>query len=381
MIDSLAAARAKLETLAGTRSPKGEVLSIAVSTSRLDDWRQSVPTYLHSEFSRVVKERGLSGDDRRRLQAGLEQSLELLKYDVTASTQGLAMFTDGGSGVGERIELPLRLVNCLTIEPWPYIRPVAHALSMMEPFVLAEVSRDDSSLYLVDEWGVVIEDDHAGPWLRTSDRETGEVSIKKYYAAARRDSLVEHHHKEVAASLVRLLEMSGARQVVLCAQHEIAAAFRRALSGATAGAVVAEIPLDAAASSRQSVAGARKAIEQARQDRMAALAARIKEGLGPNGHGVSGIEGVLGAVQSGRLQTLLVDRGYRIPGWLCASCPWVGFVEARICPQCGSGVTPVPDVVGEVVRLTVLEHGQVEVGEQVAGLDELGGVAGLLRYA
>ncbi len=39
------------------------------------------------------------------------------------------------------------------------------------------------------------------------------------------------------------------------------------------------------------------------------------------------------------------------------------------------------DAVGELVRLTILAHGQVEVGEHLEGLAELGGVAGLLRYA
>jgi stalled ribosome rescue protein Dom34 len=33
------------------------------------------------------------------------------------------------------------------------------------------------------------------------------------------------------------------------------------------------------------------------------------------------------------------------------------------------------------VRLTILQSGQVEVGEGIPVLEELGGVAGLLRYA
>jgi hypothetical protein len=381
VIDSLAVAREKMSTLAATRSPEGDILSIAVSTSRLDDWAHSVPVYLHSEFSRVVKERGLAGDRKRRLQSGLDYALDLLKYDLTPRTQGVAVFSDGGPGVTERIELPLRLTNCLTVEPWPYVRPLAHALSLLEPFVLAEVSRDESSLYVVDEWGVVSEDDLAGPWLRTSDRETGEVSIKKYYAAARRDSLVEQHYKEVGVSLAKLLELSGARRVALCAQHDIAAAFRRSLQNSTAGAVVVEMALDAASTVGQRVASARKAVGQSREQQMGDLAARITEGMGPGGHGVAGFEGILEALGSGRLHTLLVDRGYRVPGWYCAASSWVTLSKVDRCPLCGAEVTPLMDAVGELVRLTILENGQVEVGENVKGLERLGGVAGLLRYA
>ena len=381
MIENLAVAREKLRALAGTRSPEGEILSVAVSTSRLDDWRQSAPIFLHSEFNRVIKERGLNGDSKRRLQAALDYAQDLLKYELMPRTQGLAVFSDGGSGVSERIELPLRLKNSLTIEPWPYIRPVAHALSLLEPFVLVVVSRDESSLYVVDEWGVASEDDLIGPWLRSSDRETGEVSIKKYFAAARRDTLVEHHHKEVGASLAKLLEVSGARRAVLCAQHDIATAFRRVLPSTVAGDVVGEMPLDAAATVAQMVGSARKAMSQAKQEQMAAVAARITEGMGPGGHGVAGFDGVLEALERGRLHTLLVDRDLTIPGWRCGSCSCVGTVQPEQCPSCGEGVTPMPDAVGELVRLAILAHAQVEVGEKVAGLDELGGVAGLLRYA
>ncbi len=52
-----------------------------------------------------------------------------------------------------------------------------------------------------------------------------------------------------------LLDASGAKRVILCAQHDIAAGFKRALPKAVAGAVVAEIPLDAASTVGQMVAG------------------------------------------------------------------------------------------------------------------------------
>ena len=54
MIDSVAAAAEKLKALAGTKSAGGMFLSVTLSTSRLDDWRQVAPAFLHSEFNRVT---------------------------------------------------------------------------------------------------------------------------------------------------------------------------------------------------------------------------------------------------------------------------------------------------------------------------------------
>lgn len=381
MIDSVAEARQKLETLAGARSAGGRLLSVTVSTSRLDDWRQSVPVFLRSEAQRVLAERGLPKDQRRSLQADLDQVVDLLKYAITPQTQGLAVYADGTAGIYERIELPLRLVNRLALEPLPYLRPVAHALSLLQPFILARVSRDESSLFLVDEWGVASEDDLSGPWLRSSDRGTGELSIKEYYAAARQDALVELHFKEVAGSLARLLEVSAARRVVLCGQHDIASAFRRALSASVAAAVVAEIPFDAAASLGQTVVIARQAVEQARQQQIMTLAERIKEGLNPGGRGISGFDDVLSALRQGQLQVFLAATDYAPTGWLCSQCMWVGLAPVGDCPVCGGGALPVADAVNVLVCLAVATDCKVEVGQDIRVLDELGDVAGLLRRA
>jgi hypothetical protein len=380
MIDSVAGAKQKVKTLAGAQASGGVFLTVTLSTSRLDEWRWQAPAFIHSEFNRITKERGTSREEKRLLQNDLDYIFDVLKYDVTPKTQGLAVFADGRVGYSERVELPYRLVNRLVIEPSPYVRPVVQALALLEPFVVVQVSRDESSLYLVDEWGVIQEDELTGPWLRSSDRETGEVSIKQYYAAARHETLVDLHFKEVGNSLGKLLETSGVRRAALCAQHEIASSFRRSLPGAVASKMVAELSLDAAATTAQMVVSARQAIERARQEELTGLAARIKEGLGKGGHGIAGFDDVLGAVRRHQVQTLLVDRNYWVRGWRCVDCGWVELAATERCPACGGSAVPVADAVGEIVRLAVLQNGQVEVGDNIPVLDEMGGVAGVLRY-
>ena len=271
MIESVSAAKEKLKHLAATQPPSGGFfVSASFSTSRLDDWRQFVPTFINSEFNRLTKESSWSKEERRQVQADVEYILDTVQYDITPDTQGLAIFANGGQR--ERMELPMRLDNWMTIEPSPYVRPIVQALSLLEPFIVARVSRDESSLFLVNEWRLTKEEDLSGPWLRSSDRETGEVSIKEYFAAARQDSLVEHHYKEVGAALAKLLLESSSRRVVLCAQHDIGQAFRRALPQALAAHVVVDIPFDAAATNAQMLVAARGALEKARNTEIEVLA-------------------------------------------------------------------------------------------------------------
>jgi hypothetical protein len=89
----------------------------------------------------------------------------------------------------------------------------------------------------------------------------------------------------------------------------------------------------------------------------------------------------MAAVGRFQVQTLLVDRNFRDPGWACPSCNWASLVEVEACPLCGGKPQPVADAVGEIVRQAVLQNVRVEVGEGIPALDELKGVGGLLRYS
>ncbi|MCX8032398.1 MAG: hypothetical protein N3B14_03235 [Thermoleophilia bacterium] len=380
MIGAATEVRKKLKELAGTRGSEGRFLTVTLSTSRLDDWRRTVPSFLNSEFNRIAKELGLDKEARRQLQKDLDFVKDIVSYDITPKTQGLAVFVDGAGDINERIELPFRLINRVVVEPYPHVRPVVHALALLEPFAIAQVSRDESRLYLVDEWGVTHEDEVVGPHLRSTDRETGEISIREYYAAARQDTLVELHYKEVAAALAKLLEQSGASRVVLCAQHDIASAFRRNLPEALGARISAEIPFDAAASVGQMVASARAALDRARGQEVAMLVNQIREALGPGGRGVCGFDDIHGALGRHQVQTLVVDRAYRPPGWRCLDCAWAGLAQTECCPVCGGEVVPLSDAVGELVRLALLQNSEIAVGENIPVLAELGGVAGVLRY-
>jgi hypothetical protein len=378
MIESVTAAREKLKHLAGAQPPNGFFVSASFSTSRLDDWRQFVPTFINSEFNRLTKEHSWSKEERRQLQADVEYILDTVQYDITPDTQGLAIFANGGER--ERVELPMRIDNWMTIESSPYVRPIVQALSLLEPFIVARVSRDESSLFLVNEWRLAKEEDLSGPWLRSSDRETGEVSIKKYFAAARQGSLVEHHYKEVGAALAKLLLESSSRRVALSSLHDIGQEFRRALPQALAAHVVAEIPYDAAATDAQMLVAARGALEKARNAEIEVLAKWIEDAVGTGGRGVASFDEIVGAVRRGQVQTLLVERNLRIPGWRCMACDWVGLNYVEFCPVCEDFTVPVSDAVGELVRLTIMQNGRVEVGDNIPTLSALGGVAAVLRF-
>ena len=375
-----------LKQLAAAQSAQGIFLSASLSTSRLDDWRQTAPTFLNSEFNRITRFRPFTKEERRTLHDDLQKVLEVLQYEVNPPTQGLLVYADGGGGFFQSVELPLRLSNRLLVEPSPYIRPLVHALCVLAPFVVVRVSRDDSTIYLVDQWRLSREEDLTGPYLKSGDRATGDVPVKdrarvqQYYAAARQETLVEQHFKEVAGALEKLLAETGVRQLVLCGQHDIVSNFRKFLGPLGSGCARGEIAWDAVASVNQLLASARGEMQAVRAREMEALVARISEGLGPQGMGVSGFEDTMDALRRGQVQTLVVDRNVRSPGWRCLQCDFVSITDVVVCPLCDGHVVPLDDVLGEAVRVAILQNTFVEVAEEVPALESMGHIAGILRF-
>jgi len=369
-----------VKQLAAAQSAQGIFLSASLSTSRLDDWRQTAPTFLNSEFNRITRLRPYTKEELRTLRDDLQKVLEVLQYEVNPPAQGLVVYADGGSGFFQSVELPLRLSNRLLIEPSPYIRPLVHALCVLAPFVVVRVSRDDSTIYLVDQWRLSREEDLTGPYLKSGDRATGDVPVKEYYAAARQESLVDQHFKEVAGALEKLLTETGVRHLVLCGQHDIVSNYRKFLGPLGSGCAWGEIAWDAVASVNQLLAAARGEIQAVRAREMEALVARISEGLGPQGRGVSGFEDTMEALRRGQVQTLVVDRNARPSGWRCLQCDFVSITDVVVCPVCDGQMVPLDDVLGEAVRVAILQNTFVEVAEEVPTLEGMGRIAGILRF-
>ena len=145
--------------------------------------------------------------------------------------------------------------------------------------------------------------------------------------------------------------------------------------------MVAEIPFDAAVTPHQMLVSARVAANEARQLELVQLMARIKEGLGATAAGRPGSTRCWVAFERGQIQTMVVDRNYRPPGWRCPDCDWAGLSRVERCPLCGGAPVPMADAVGELVRLAILQNSRVEVAEEIpaAGRDGRGGGAAAVR--
>jgi peptide subunit release factor 1 (eRF1) len=97
------------------------------------------------------------------------------------------------------------------------------------------------------------------------------------------------------------------------------------------------------------------------------------------GLGALGIEPTLTAISEGRVSALVVLKGTFRPGTACTHCSYLG-VQSGACPQCGTDLLPVPDIIEEAVDRALSQSAEVLFVRSHEQLAKRGGLSALLRY-
>ena len=111
----------------------------------------------------------------------------------------------------------------------------------------------------------------------------------------------------------------------------------------------------------------------------AALVARLRDAAGAGSGGVVGLDAVLEALVSRRVDTLVVSDGFEAPGFRCNGC---GFLapKGRTCSRCTATMERCDDVVEDAIQETLTQSGKLTVCVGNADLDVGGRIGALLRY-
>ena len=93
-----------------------------------------------------------------------------------------------------------------------------------------------------------------------------------------------------------------------------------------------------------------------------------------------GIDEVLWAAKSGRVEQMIVNRSFSPEGRRCRDCTNLEIGVAQRCSGCGSESLFRIGVVNEIVEMLKLSGAEVDFADQIEALEEAGEIAALLRY-
>jgi len=338
------------------------------------------PQDLHRSVDDAIRRARSRTNGDRSLAADLDRIAGFVRQGIDRSTtRGLAVFAHDASGFWQVVSLPSPVPTHISFGPSPSVGPLEVALSDHEPIGVLLVDRARLRM-LVFAWGELV--DHAelvGELLAndfdaTNSREEGHLDGRAGELHARQVRTAARVAFELQARTgFERLVAGGPDQLVADLERQLHPYLRKIYHGridVAPGASLDEIA--------RVVTVVDADIARARE---AALVARLRDVVGlPAGRsGVAGIEAVLDALATHRVERLLVSDGFATEGWHCPSCGRLAVVGPS-CPSCAATMTAVADVVSEAVDAAATERARVHVCVANADLDVLGRIGALLRY-
>jgi len=375
--------RDRLRRLAEARVGDAKVLSVFLN---LDPREFATPAARSTEVrsrldraGRLVREESerLTHEQKESLRADLERvASELGNGAGTKGAHGLAIFSASAAGLFEMLRLSTPVDHDPVIADTPYLAPLS-MIGAAERWCVVLVNRRSGRLFcgssdaleeieLIDD-GVRNRHDQGG-WSQAN-----------YQRSIDKD--VHDHLKHVAEVVFLHLKEANPAGILIGAPQELAGDFESTLHPYMRERLAGRIEIDVENSTPEDVrrCAADRIAEVARKREDEALG-RLAEEYAREGRAASQLADVLTAVHEQRVETVLVDRGYRAAGVVCPQCGWLGGVGFAECQADGTPVERRDDIVEVVIERAITQSADVHILRDRPELASHGHIAAILRF-
>lgn len=295
--------------------------------------------------------------------------------------RGLALFACQPRDLFSVYTFPLNLADRLELDPNPYIRPLV-ALAQDHCRALIVLLDQRQARFFLGHQGeleelVTARVDNPGLSL---ERDGSQGRAGDNQVARKNEEGLSHYYKQINQTLMDLMRDRDCRELILGGSKTRLEHFAPQLHPYLAQRLAGSFILDRSASPAAVAEQARSVQAQARRRRQERLLQNLADNLGPNGQAATGLNQVLASLYENQVHTLLVRKGFATPGGACPACGRLRHVDG-LCPLCGQTMHPVGDIVNLALARALDSGAEVEQVEGASALDQLGGIAALLRYA
>jgi peptide chain release factor subunit 1 len=374
----------RLRRLAEMRAGDAKVLSLFVNLDPRDfatppARRTEVRSLLDRAARRVREAGGLSHAAQASLRADLERlEGELGRGGLDAKgAHGLAVFAASAIELFEVLKLPEPVDHDPVIADAPFVEPLS-AIGTPQRWCALLVNRRIARLFSGP--GAAVEEVELVEDELRRRHDQGGWSQANYQRSIDKDA--DTHLRRAARVAFELLRNDLPAGILVGAPAELAGDFEGHLHPYLRDRLSGRIELDVEHSSAEEVRRAVAArIGEVERERDDAALARLVEGFaGGPGRAASGLPEVLAVVHEQRVETLLVEAGFAVPGVRCPTCGWLGADDSAQCPADASATEHAEDIVEAAVERALRQAAHIHVLRNRAELASHGRIAAVLRF-
>jgi peptide chain release factor subunit 1 len=316
MADTLT--RTRLRRLADLAPEHGRVLSVYLNLDPAEfatpPARASAITSVMNDAQHKVEEidGDLPHDERMALRADIDAVRDVLQQPGIADggARAVAVFACGPAGLLETVRVPQPVESRVVIDASPYVEPLVPAIAGSVWCVLL-ANRRIARVFTgtpdhFEETDRIEDDVH-------SQHSQGGWSQARYERAVEEDK--RDHLAHTSSVLLDLFKHEGFEHLLIGSPEELSGDLERSLHPYLRERLAGQLRVDVENAGPDDVrADAAPAIEEHERRRERELLDRLEHGLGAGGRAAAGADDVLGALEEGRVDTLLLGAELRASG-------------------------------------------------------------------
>jgi hypothetical protein len=305
-------------------------------------------------------------------------------HEYDWSGRGVVVFSNAKEEFWRTYSLAVPVSSGVTVARKPYIWPLAALVDAYGSYAVALVNRQEVRLLLFEMGESRISDGHVGEDVRKLKKGRGSSGGPGRRGGApvssrREEEVAQRNIRKATKVTRRFCRKHKPQRLIIAGTDPTVAQFREALPKSLRERVIGSFSADMSIPEteiRKRSLGILQQVEEARKaDLVEAVFTAAAKGRG----GVIRLADTLGAAHEGRIQTLVIARGYHKPGYQCCNCAYITDQPLEVCPFCGGEFAEIPDAAEALVTRVIEDGGKVEVMDDHPKIAEFG-VGALLRY-
>ena len=361
-----------LKELASTQV-NGPLLSVYLN---VDSTRRSAEEY-KLKLREMLKQ--VNGNAHSSDVQAIKRYVEL-EYDW--SGRGLVMFSHAAADIWQAFSLSIPVRSGITVSTKPYISPLVELHSLYGRYAVALIDRQGGRFFLFEMGELVAQEGSVGEDIRRTRKGRGSSIVGMRGgspASGRKEAeLVQRNLKENATALADFCQQHQPHRLLLAGAEHTVAQYHELLPVSLKDIVVGTFTANMDANEATIRELSFTALTDLATVRKQTLIKTTITAAAKGQNGVLGLGQTLSAAHEGRVQILIVERGYHSPGYRCAGCGYLTEQDLGTCIFCGDEFVEIADAVEAVVTQVVEKGGTIEVVDDDAfGTSHIGA---LLRY-
>ncbi|MCK4234041.1 hypothetical protein KAU34_12005 [candidate division WOR-3 bacterium] len=317
-----------------------------------------------------------SEEQREFTEKDVKKILNFINYEFDEKSRGLAIFSSIGIKLWQVYQFPRRIKGRFVIDTDPYTRPLVRFFDENEKFFVSFVD-NRKARFFSSYTGIVNEREEISEEIHGRHKKGG-WSQARFQRHIKNQTL--KHLNNVSDVLYEIYKREKFDHLILGGSQKARANFKNIMHSSLQKITVGEIEGgldDPILDLKESI---QKIIDSFENKQSKKYLKTLFDKLGQKHLAVNGLEQTVAMLNQARIHTLIVKENFTNPGYKCIGCETPYTKEIKKCSLCNKKIIKVPDVIDEIIEKTWELNGEVKFIKKSKELDDLGGIAALLRW-